>query len=246
MRRKATQCLLWLGHYSLHSHKVFCLADTCWLRALAIKSLLTNGVVRVMNVHRIGACHVGLQPPSFCKNKGRPSLFYHVLDTTNVDWMGESSGSQMKEYIWTHVLHPEQQAIKVSASWTFKLIFEWKLYPQVCSFSQAPFPYWGRYFHMIKCSKAFPPLFLHTVNRLWENLGTRLALAQIWSGYFDIMLAHMMSHKRAYWFGCQAVGRGTGWVGSEPKLVGIIQTTGVDYPSAMKKVHMHKQTLIGL
>ena len=60
------------------------------------------------------------------------------------------------------------------------------------------------------------------------------------------MLVHMMSHKRAYWFGCQAVGGGTGWVSSEPQLVGIIQTTGVDYPSAMKKVHMHKQTLIGL
>ena len=59
--------------------------QTRFLVALAIKSLLTNGVVRVMNVHRIGACHVGLQLPSFCKNKGRPSLFYHVLDTTNVD-----------------------------------------------------------------------------------------------------------------------------------------------------------------
>ena len=193
-------------------------------------------------------CLTGNELPSFCKNKGRPSLFYHVLNTTNVDWMGESSGSQMKEFICTHVLHHEQQAIKVSASWTFKLKSLNGNYTLKFALSvRHPSPTGrGRYFHMIKCSKAFPPLFLHTVNRLWENLGTRLALAQIWSGYFDIMLVHMMSHKRAYWFGCQAVGRGTGWVGSEPQLVGIIQTTGVDYPSAMKKVHMHKQTLIGL
>ena len=46
------------------------------------------------------------------------------------------------------------------------------------------------------------------------------------------------ARSRAYWFGCQAVGGSTGWVGSKPQLVGVIQTTSVDDTTAMKKVHM--------
>lgn len=183
--------------------------------------------------------YVGLQLPSFWKNKGRPNLFYHVLDT-NVYQCGLKGGDPTERICFTHhVLHPEQQAV-----YKFLLLelLNWnvwmELYPQVCSFSQAPLPLlrWI-YFHIM--FQGLPPS-VHVYCKPWKTWER----GQPWLKFevvTSISCWRTWCHtSRAYWFGCQAVGGGTGWVGSEPQLVSIIQTTGVDYPSGIKKVHMHK------
>lgn len=122
------------------------LADICWLRALGYECA-QNWYI-----------YVGLQLPSFWKNKGRPNLFYRVLDT-NVYQCGLKGGDPTERICFTHhVLHPEQQAV-----YKFLLLelLNWnvwtELYPQVCSFSQASLPLlrWI-YFHIM--FKGLPPL----------------------------------------------------------------------------------------
>ena len=109
--------------------------------------------------------YVGLQLPSFWKNKGRPNLFYHVLDT-NVYQCGLKGGDPTERICFTHhVLHPEQQAV-----YKFLLLelLNWnvwtELYPQVCSFSRAPLPLLRWIYFHIMFKGLPPPLFMYTVS----------------------------------------------------------------------------------